>query len=220
MTHPDKPIKSYVLRQGRLTKAQQHALDNFWGDYAIEANQTTLDFNALFGNNSPVTIEIGFGNGESLVEQAKQHPENNYIGIEVHTPGVGHCLHRIHQEGLSNLKVMRHDATLVLKQQIPEKSLHCVQLFFPDPWHKRRHHKRRILQQDFADCIHSKLETNGLFHMATDWEHYAKHMRIEMDANDKFSFDTDSRGDRPQTKFEIRGLKLGHGVWDLSYKKS
>ena len=178
-----------------------------------------LDFNSLFGNNAPVTLEIGFGNGDSLVEQAKQHPDNNYIGIEVHTPGVGHCIHRTQQEGLNNIKVIRHDATLVLDQQIPERSLQCVQLFFPDPWQKRRHHKRRIVQQEFADSIHAKLETDGLFHMATDWEHYAKHMRSEMGTNDKFSFYSDDRGDRPQTKFESRGLKLGHSVWDLIYKK-
>jgi len=115
---------------------------------------------------------------------------------------------------------MHHDATLIFKHQIPQKSLHCLQLFFPDPWQKRRHHKRRILQQDFADTIHAKLDNNGLFHMATDWKHYANHMRTEMDANDKFSFESDNRGDRPLTKFETRGLKLGHDVWDFIYKKS
>jgi len=219
MNHPDKQIKSYVLRQGRLTRAQQNALDNHWNDYGIDADGVMLDLGSLFGNTAPVTLEIGFGNGDSLIEQAKLHPENNYIGIEVHTPGVGHCLHRIQQEGLNNIKVMRHDATLVLNQQIPDDSLQCVQLFFPDPWHKRRHHKRRILQQDFADSIHRKLLNGGLFHMATDWEHYADHMRSEMDTNDKFSFYSDNRGERPLTKFEARGIRLGHGVWDLIYKK-
>lgn len=219
MNHPDKQIKSYVLRQGRLTRAQQNALDNHWNDYGIDANGEMLDLGSLFVNSAPVTLEIGFGNGDSLIEQAKLHPDNNYIGIEVHTPGVGHCLHRIQQEELNNIKVMRHDATLVLNQQIPDDSLHCVQLYFPDPWHKRRHHKRRILQQDFADTIHHKLVNGGLFHMATDWEHYADHMRSEMDTNDKFSFYSDDRNDRPETKFEARGLRLGHGVWDLIYKK-
>ena len=219
MKYPDRQIKSYVLRTGRLTKAQQSALDDHWRDYGIDASEEPLDFTTLFGNCAPVTFEIGFGNGDSLVEQAKQHPENNYIGTEVHTPGVGHCLHRIQQEDLHNIKVMRQDATLVLNHQIPEQSLHCLQLFFPDPWQKRRHHKRRILQQDFADCVHARLKKNGLFHMATDWAHYAKHMRNEMDANNKFSFYSDDRGDRPQTKFEARGLRLGHEVWDFIYKK-
>ena len=220
MNYPEKQIKSYVLRTGRRTQAQQYALDNYWADYGIDYKEELLDFTALFGNTAPVTFEIGFGNGTSLVEQAKQHPEKNYIGTEVHTPGVGHCLHRIQQEDLHNIKVMHHDATLILNHQIPEQSLHCLQLFFPDPWQKRRHHKRRILQQDFADTIHAKLDNNGLFHMATDWKHYASHMRTEMDANDKFSFESDNRGDRPLTKFETRGLKLGHDVWDFIYKKS
>lgn len=219
MNKPYKQIKSYVLRQGRLTKAQQNAIDNYWDEYGIDADQKELDFKLLFGNNAPVTFEIGFGNGDSLIEQAKNNPEKNYIGIEVHTPGVGHCLHRIQQEGLINIKVMRHDATLILSQQIPNRSLHCVQLFFPDPWHKRRHHKRRILQQDFIETVHAKLEKGGLFHMATDWKNYADHMRSEMSANKNFSFYSDRRGDRPQTKFETRGLKLGHSVWDLIYKK-
>lgn len=218
-TH-NKQIKSYVLRQGRLTKAQQNALDNYWVDYGIEANAVMLDFDTLFDQSAPLVFEIGFGNGDSLVEQAKANPDKNFIGAEVHTPGVGHCMHRIHEEGLSNLKVLRHDATLIMAEQIPDDSLACLQLFFPDPWHKKRHHKRRILQQDFIDMVYTKLKQGGLFHMATDWEHYANHMRREMDANNKFSFYSDSRGERPKTKFENRGLKLGHGVWDLVYIKN
>lgn len=219
MNKPERQIRSYVLRQGRLTKAQQHALDNYWNDLAIEADGKIIDFDSVFENEAPVTLEIGFGNGESLVQQAMAHPEKNFLGIEVHTPGVGHCLHRIHQEGLSNIKVMRHDATLVLKQQVPDQSLSCVQLFFPDPWHKKRHHKRRILQQDFIDCIYDKLVQDGLFHMATDWEDYAEHMRDEMDSSEKFTLQSEQRGERPLTKFESRGLRLGHGVWDLTYRK-
>ena len=215
----NKPIKSYVLRQGRLTKAQQHALDNYWCDYGIEANAHPLDLKSLFDQESPVVLEIGFGNGESLVTQARDNPDKNFIGVEVHTPGVGHCLHRIHELGLNNIKVLRHDATLVLEQQIPENSLCCVQLFFPDPWHKKRHHKRRILQQNFIDTIYNKLEQGGLFHMATDWENYASHMRKEMDASTNFCLNSEQRGDRPETKFETRGLRLGHGVWDLIYEK-
>lgn len=214
-----KQIKSYVLRQGRRTAAQQNALDNYWVFYGIDDNDDIIEFDSLFENNAPVTFEIGFGDGESLVEQAKKNPEQNFVGTEVHTPGVGHCLHRIHEEGLSNIKLMRLDATDVLKLRIKDNSLQCVQLFFPDPWHKRKHHKRRILQQEFANTIRDKLETGGFFHMATDWEHYAEHMRKEMDANKNFTFVSDDRGDRPKTKFEARGLRLGHGVWDFVYKK-
>jgi len=219
MSSHNKQIKSYVLRQGRLTKAQQYALDNHWCDYGIEANDEVLDFEKLFSRSAPVVFEIGFGNGDSLVEQAKANPEKNFIGAEVHTPGVGHCLHRIHQEGLANLKVLRRDATLIMAQQIPDNSLDCIQLFFPDPWHKKRHHKRRILQQEFIENVYAKLKHGGLFHMATDWLDYARYMQREMDESKKFSFYTDQRGDRPGTKFESRGIRLGHGVWDLVYIK-
>lgn len=219
MGHMNKHIKSYVLRQGRLTKAQQYALDNYWSNYGIDANGKQLDLNKLFEQDAPTVFEIGFGNGESLVTQARDNPDKNYIGVEVHTPGVGHCLHRIHELELSNIKILRHDATLVLKEQVTDNSLCCVQLFFPDPWHKKRHNKRRILQQTLIDTIYNKLEQGGLFHMATDWEDYAEHMRREMDANKNYRFISEQRGDRPETKFEQRGLRLGHGVWDLIYKK-
>ncbi len=219
MPVPHRRIKSYVLRQGRLTKAQQIALDTLWQDFGLDHTQTRLDLAEIFGNSAPVTLEIGFGNGDSLIEQARQHPDKNYIGIEVHRPGVGHCLHLIDRYALSNLRVMNHDAIDVLHHQIPGQSLSCVQLFFPDPWHKKRHNKRRILRPDFIDSIHSKLAADGTFHMATDWQDYAEHMQQEMDASDLFRLLTTERGDRPATKFEKRGLKLGHGVWDFVYQK-
>lgn len=220
-----RPIRSFVLRQGRLTKAQQNAFDNYWQDAGIDFNEALLDLPALFGRSAPVTLEIGFGNGDSLLEQACAYPERNYLGIEVHGPGVGHLLNRIHQENISNLRVIRHDAVEVLKHQVPDNSLDCVQLFFPDPWHKKKHQKRRILQNAFIETVHNKLNTGGMFHMATDWQHYAEHMLREMENAKGFSNDA-GRGNystdkktRPQTKFERRGLNLGHDVWDLVYTK-
>jgi tRNA (guanine-N7-)-methyltransferase len=221
-----REIKSFVLRQGRLTAAQQHALDNYWLDYGIDYSDQVLSFKELFGNSNDVIVEIGFGNGESLLQQAIKQPEYNFIGIEVHGPGLGHLIHNAHKEGLQNLKVIRHDAVEVLKQQIADLSIRRLQLFFPDPWHKKRHHKRRIINSDFISLVHSKLKSDGLFHMATDWQHYAEQMLEQMDRSVCFQntagaghFSPD-KGWRCETKFERRGIKLGHGVWDLIYKKS
>jgi len=220
-----RPIRSYVLRQGKLTSAQKNAIENYWHKYGIDFSEDKLNFTSVFGRNAEVTLEIGFGDGDSLLEQARNYPDQNFIGIEVHGPGVGHLLNRIHQENISNLRVIRHDAVEVLNKQIPENSLNCVQLFFPDPWHKKRHHKRRILKTDFIATINERLVTGGHFHMATDWEDYAEHMLSEMDNAKGFKNNagkgnySSSKGHRQQTKFERRGLKLGHGVWDLIYTK-
>jgi tRNA (guanine-N7-)-methyltransferase len=221
-----REIKSFVLRQGRLTVAQQHALDNYWPDYGIDYCDQVLSFNDLFGNTHAVIVEIGFGNGESLLRQAIKQPDYNFIGIEVHGPGVGHLIHHAQKEGLRNLKVIRHDAVEVLKQQFADSSIKQLQLFFPDPWHKKRHHKRRIINPDFIALVHAKLKSNGLFHMATDWQQYAEQMLAQMDNCQSFQntagaghFSPD-KGWRYETKFELRGIKLGHGVWDLIYKKS
>jgi tRNA (guanine-N7-)-methyltransferase len=220
-----KAIKSFVLRQGRLTKAQQNALDNHWQDYGIDYAEQFLSFDKLFNNNNEVIVEIGFGNGESLLQQAKNQPEYNFIGIEVHGPGVGHLIHHANSEDIHNIKVIRFDAVEVLKYQIEDNSLRQVQLFFPDPWHKKRHHKRRIINPEFIRLIHKKLKPGGLFHMATDWQHYAEQMLEQMDSADGFNNTSgtgnfsSSRGARCETKFERRGLKLGHGVWDLIYEK-
>lgn len=220
-----RPVRSFVLRQGRLTIAQQKALDNHWQDYGIDFSDKLLDFDAIFGRHAPITLEIGFGNGESLLEQAINHPERNFLGIEVHTPGVGHLIHGAQQAGIRNLRVIRHDAVEVLDKQIPENSLDRVQLFFPDPWHKKRHHKRRILKSDFVETIRKHLRIGGHFHMATDWENYAEHMLETMEKHQGF-FNTageahfvSAEGLRPETKFERRGLKLGHGVWDMLYQR-
>lgn len=224
---PDKhrTIRSFVLRQGRLTGAQQNALDNYWQDYGVDYSEQPLSFSELFNNSNDVIVEIGFGNGESLLQQVKNQPHYNFIGIEVHGPGVGHLIHHAYNEKSRNIKVIRHDAVDVLKHQIADDSLKQVQLFFPDPWHKKRHHKRRIIKPEFIQLIQQKLHTGGRFHMATDWQHYAEQMLIQMDAAEGFDNISGtgnysaSKADRCETKFERRGLKLGHGVWDLIYTK-
>lgn len=220
-------IKSFVLRQGRLTKGQQQALEQGWSLYGIDPGNTLLNFQALFGNTAPVTLEIGFGNGETLAQMAQAEPARNFVGIEVHTPGVGHLLHLLLDRGINNVRVMNSDAVEVIQQRIPVASLDRVQLYFPDPWHKKRHNKRRIVQPEFVSLLASRLKPGGIFHMATDWEDYAQQMASVMQASPDFhTLVTDGgpfspRPDfRPLTKFEQRGLRLGHGVWDLLYTKA
>ena len=220
-----RTIKSFVLRQGRLTRAQQNALENHWKDYGIDFSEQLLDFAKLFNNDNEVFVEIGFGNGESLLQQAINQPQYNFIGIEVHGPGVGHLIHNANAQGIHNIKVIRHDAIDVLTQQIADNSVKQLQLFFPDPWHKKRHHKRRIIKPAFIELVQQKLKTGGFFHMATDWQHYAEQMLEEMGKAEAFrnvsghGNYSKSQGARCETKFERRGLKLGHGVWDLIYEK-
>lgn len=240
--HPDKttdkslrPIKSFVLRQGRLTKGQQYALEHFWPLFGVEHDETAetqeaLNFDELFGNSAPVNLEIGFGNGDSLAQMARANPHENFIGIEVHGPGVGHLLHLINEYQLTNVRVMNNDAVDILKTRIPKSSLSRLQLYFPDPWHKKRHNKRRIVQPPFVSLVASLLQDKGIFHLATDWEDYALQMVEVMQASTEFT-NTIARSDasfpyaprpdfRPITKFETRGIKLGHGVWDLLYQKA
>lgn len=219
-------VKSYVKREGRLTNGQAKALETYWPTHGIEYQETPLDLAAAFGRSAPLVVEIGFGMGKSLVTMAHQAPQLNFLGIEVHRPGVGACLSDAGELAVENLRVMEHDAVEVLKNMIPDASLFRVQLFFPDPWHKTRHHKRRIVQPDFVELIGQKLAVGGTFHMATDWEPYAQHMADVM--NDASSFtNTAEEGNyiprpdyRPITKFEVRGQKLGHGVWDLKYERA
>ena len=224
-TEKYRPIKSFVLRQGRVTNAQQHALDKHWSAYGIDFSEQILSFNKLFNNENELIVEIGFGNGESLLQQAKNQPETNFIGIEVHGPGVGHLIHLANSENIHNLKIIRHDAVEVLRHQLADNSLQQLQLFFPDPWHKKRHQKRRIINPEFIQLAHKKLKAGGFFHMATDWQHYAKQMLAEMDMAEGFLNTSGSgnyskdQGARCESKFERRGLKLGHGVWDLIYEK-
>jgi tRNA (guanine-N7-)-methyltransferase len=225
MEQQRRAIRSYVLRQGRLTVAQKQALERLWPVYGVDFSVNKLDLEALFGRSAPVILEIGFGNGESLLQQAVSRPEQDFLGIEVHRPGVGRLLHLADDAGISNLRVINHDAVEVLQQQIPDNSLDCVQLFFPDPWHKKRHHKRRIVSAAFVTLIHHKLKAGGRFHLATDWQDYAEYMLATMEQADGFS-NTAGKGhfanqtDRPPTKFEHRGRRLGHGVWDLVFSKN
>jgi len=219
-----RTVRSFVLRQGRLTRGQEQAIESVWPVYGIERGETSLEMEGLFGRVAPITLEIGFGDGVSLEEMAKNAPEKDFIGIEVHRPGVGRLLHLINEQGLSNVRVMDDDAVEIIKNRIPESSLSRVQLFFPDPWHKKRHNKRRIVQPDFVSLIASRLKADGVFHLATDWEPYAEHMAEVMEASDEFvslskTPFSPKPDERPVTKFERRGLKLGHGVWDLLYKK-
>jgi tRNA (guanine-N7-)-methyltransferase len=242
MTHPEQPstepqneelqenkylrrIRSFVLREGRLTKGQQRSLDLFWPTMGLEYQATPYDMKAVFGREADLVLEIGFGMGKSLVQMAKAAPEKDFIGIEVHKPGVGACLGEAETEGVKNLRVFEHDAIEILNDSIADNSLSTVQLFFPDPWHKKRHHKRRIVQAEFAQLLRRKLKTGGVFHMATDWENYAEHMLEVMKAAEGYSNLSETndyvpRPDhRPLTKFENRGVNLGHGVWDLMFRK-
>ncbi|MFH8135488.1 tRNA (guanosine(46)-N7)-methyltransferase TrmB [Pantoea osteomyelitidis] len=222
---PLRRIRSFVRRQGRLTKGQEQALDQYWPVMGVEFQPEPLDLVALFGRDAPVVLEIGFGMGASLVSMAQSNPHQNFLGIEVHAPGVGACLGSAKEAGVENLRVMCHDAVEVLEKMIPDNSLRMVQLFFPDPWHKARHNKRRIVQAPFAELVLSKLKPGGVFHMATDWEAYAEHMlsvmsNVEGYRNQSESNDYVPRPEtRPLTKFEQRGQRLGHGVWDLMFER-
>jgi tRNA (guanine-N7-)-methyltransferase len=221
---PLRPIRSFVLRQGRLTVGQQRAFDTLWPHFGIDYDGRPIDFHQLFGNDHPVFLEIGFGNGASLAAMAEAHPEQNYLGIEVHGPGVGHLLIQIEARGLGNVRILRHDAIEVLKQCIPSAALQGLFLFFPDPWHKKRHHKRRILNPAFVAELGRVIRPGGFFHAATDWEDYARQMLAVLSAADTLFENSAGPGQytsrpdyRPLTKFEQRGQRLGHGVWDLIF---
>ncbi|MFJ2601600.1 tRNA (guanosine(46)-N7)-methyltransferase TrmB [Pantoea agglomerans] len=222
---PLRRIRSFVRRQGRLTKGQQQALDTLWPVMGVEYQPEPVDLPALFGREAPVTLEIGFGMGASLVTMAQNTPHQNFLGIEVHAPGVGACLAAAKEADVQNLRVMCHDAVEVLEKMIPDNSLRMVQLFFPDPWHKARHNKRRIVQVPFAELVMRKLKLGGIFHMATDWEAYAEHMLEVMNSIDGYRNQSEQQNyvprpeTRPLTKFEQRGQRLGHGVWDLMFER-
>ncbi|GIU48261.1 tRNA (guanine-N(7)-)-methyltransferase [Shewanella sairae] len=220
-----RKVRSFVLREGRLTKGQAQAMEQQWPIIGLDYTPEAIDLVEVFGREADTVLEIGFGMGASLVEMAKAAPELNFIGIEVHKPGVGACLAEAAEAGVTNLRVYHHDAIEVLENSIAEGSLSRVQLFFPDPWHKKRHHKRRIVQAPFAELIRSKLKVGGVFHLATDWENYSEHMLEVMNAapgykNQSATGDVVERPDhRPLTKFEARGHRLGHGVWDLMFER-
>ncbi|MFM2485813.1 tRNA (guanosine(46)-N7)-methyltransferase TrmB [Celerinatantimonas yamalensis] len=219
-----RQIRSFVKREGRLSNRQAHALDNLLPVYGLTHQSQPYDLDAIFGRQAPRVVEIGFGMGKSLVEMAQCNPQWDFIGIEVHRPGVGACLADLFDLQLSNLRVVEHDAVEILKDCISDNSLDKLQLFFPDPWHKKRHHKRRIVQPDFAQLVRRKLHVGGIFHMATDWQNYAEQMLEVMSQAEGYQ-NLSAHGDyverpqwRPLTKFENRGQKLGLGVWDLMFE--
>ena len=220
-----RKVRSFVLRTGRLSEFQRQTMNDNWATYGLEHQTEPFDFPTIYGNTNPVILEIGFGMGKSLVEMALQNPDKNYLGIEVHTPGVGACLAYAVEKQVKNLRVICHDATEILRDSIADNSLGGLQLFFPDPWHKAKHHKRRIVQPHFVETIHQKLQPNGFIHFATDWQNYAEQMLDVLKSavglrNVSPTNDYIPRPDfRPLTKFEQRGHKLGHGVCDLYFIK-
>ena len=223
-TENNRPIRSYVIRSGRLTDAQRKAIESYWDKYVVEFNNEILDPKVLFKSPQKLTVEIGFGMGDSLLEMAKESPEQNFLGIEVHQPGVGKLLNGIAENELTNLKLICHDAREILESGLPDHCIDRLLLFFPDPWHKKRHNKRRLVQTDFITGLLPLLAEGGRIHLATDWEPYAEHMveameRVEGLSNANGAGQFWAKPDRPETKFERRGVRLGHGVWDLLYKK-
>jgi tRNA (guanine-N7-)-methyltransferase len=255
-----RPIRSFVKREGNFTTGQRNAIEQLWPSHGVDLSDELLDLDSLFGRHAPVVLEIGFGNGLSLADMAETHAEMNFFGIEVHRPGVGSCLVQAKKRELNNIRVSCEDAVLVLNQQIPDGSLERVQIFFPDPWHKKRHHKRRLIQPEFVETLVRKLKSGGQIHVATDWENYAEHVLAVLSTNDnlqntvadapKADCFLASNGEllkdseqwnessssaegslltlgsakkpdyRPHTKYEARGIRLGHGVWDIVFEKT
>jgi tRNA (guanine-N7-)-methyltransferase len=233
--HPPKPytvagghraIRSFVLRQGRFTPAQQRAFDELWPLFGLDYAGAPRDYDAVFGRSAQRVLEIGFGNGDALRFAAAHDPARDYIGIEVHAPGVGRLLNALHADGAAQVRLYHHDAVEVLRDELAERSLDEIRIYFPDPWHKKRHNKRRLIQPAFAALLASRLRPGGRLHAATDWQDYAEQMWDVLDATPGLRNRAGPRGQvprpewRPQTHFETRGQKLGHGVWDLVYDKS
>lgn len=216
-------IRSFVRREGRLTEGQSSAIESGWPRWGVDFTPGAVDWNAVFGRVAPRFLEIGFGMGGATAEIARAHPGNDYLGIEVHRPGVGNLLKLIAQDGLTNLRIMSHDAVDVVNEMIAPDSLDGILIFFPDPWHKKRHHKRRLIQPEFVRMLVTRLKPGGTIHCATDWENYAEQILEVLSANPSIENIASAYAERPAyrplTKFENRGLKLGHGVWDLVFRK-
>lgn len=220
-----KSIRSYVVRAGRMTEGQRNAFETSWPFYGLKLDDGQINAEEIFGRVAPLVVEIGFGMGDSLLEMVSAEPDKDFIGIEVHSPGVGRLINSARLEALPNLRVYLADANDVLNECIPTNSVHRLQLYFPDPWHKKKHNKRRIVQAEFIQLIRQKLELQGTLHMATDWQHYAEQMLEVMEEAPGFNncVGEQQYSERPEyrplTKFEKRGERLGHGVWDLLYSK-
>jgi tRNA (guanine-N7-)-methyltransferase len=222
--HP-RPIRSFVTRSGRITAAQQRALDLLWPSYGIEFEPRRLDLAAHFGRSAPRCMEIGFGNGENLAAIAAAHPDRDYLGVEVHRSGVGRLMLSLEEQALTNVRIICHDAVEVLDAQIAPDSLDEVLVLFPDPWPKKRHHKRRLIQPELVTKVASRLRDGGILRLATDWEPYAQHMLETIGACPQLA-NLSPRGDcierpadRIPTRFEKRGERLGHGVWDFAFRR-
>ena len=219
-----RPIRSFVRRSARMTRAQRAAIERNWSTFGLAAGGR-LDLDGVFARRAPRVMEIGFGNGETIVSMARSHPERDYLGVDVYEPGIGRLLAAIAEVGLGNVRVIRGDAVDVLHTCIAPDSLDTVLLFFPDPWPKTRHHKRRLVQPEFVRLAATRLVPGGIFHLATDWQNYAEHMLVVLEADDSL-VNMANRGhfftaptDRPVTKFERRGTRLGHAVWDLRFAR-
>ena len=221
----ERSIRSFVLRQGRTTEAQKRAFTDHWPRLGLDYTGQLVNFDAAFGRQAPRVLEIGFGNGEQVEFAAANEPDRDFIGIEVHGPGVGRLLNALSTAGIGNVRIYQHDAVEVLHHEIANASLDEVRIYFPDPWHKKRHHKRRLVQPPLVSLVCDKLKAGGKLHLATDWENYAEQMFDVLDAEPRLVNVAGARSSLPrpqwrrQTHFETRGLKLGHGVWDLVYQK-
>ena len=218
-------IKSFVIRAGRMTESQQKGWSSVFPEHGFTLSERRFDWDRSFAVAGRRVLEIGFGMGDSLVAMADQNPQDRYLGIEVHRPGVGKLLYEVDKRAIKNLKVFAEDAVQVLEEAIPQESIDLLQIFFPDPWHKKRHHKRRLIQPDFVELLVSRLSAAGHLHLATDWQPYAEHMMEVLSAN-ALLLNTAGQNNyivrpesRPETKFERRGHRLGHGVWDLLFEK-
>lgn len=230
VTQGQRKVRSFVLRQGRFSEAQQRALDELWPRFGLdfepgERGGVPRDFDAAFGRSAKRILEIGFGNGEALRFSAAREPQRDHIGIEVHAPGVGRLLNALAEDDARNVRLYHHDAVEVLEHEVADGALDEVRIYFPDPWHKKRHNKRRLVNPGFAALLVRKLAPDGRLHLATDWQEYAEQMWDVLDAAGGIVNRAGARGVvprpdwRPQTHFETRGQKLGHGVWDLLYDR-
>lgn len=215
-------IRSFVRREGRFTKGQQAAFKNFWSVYGIDVRAKLLNLQSIFANTKPIVLDIGFGNGEALILLAKQHPHLNFLGVEVYRPGIGSLLRKLAESELNNVRVINMDVVMLLRMHIAARSLIAMLIWFPDPWPKKRHHKRRLIQTEFVQLVASKLVSEGELNVATDWQPYASHIQDTLERSNLFTKTSASNliKQRPQTKFERRGGKLGHLVFAQVYKKT
>ncbi len=218
-------IRSYVIRGGRMTAAQEQAYSAHWSKWGLPVERNIVDFDDEFGRSAVRVLEIGFGMGASLAEMAEKDSNTDFIGVEVHPPGVGKLMHIMNERGIDNIRIFCHDAVEVLQNNIENSSIDTIQIFFPDPWHKKRHHKRRLIQAEFVEKLRKKLKPGGCLHLATDWQNYAEHILDVLNGTDGYcNLSADNTyierpETRPLTKFEQRGQRLGHGVWDLKFER-